>query len=72
MNLTQTNENLYGSLRTQLSSNKIIKESAVLIEGLESQQMCSQLIDDDFVKKANVNVNNKKDAQSIDKQVYVD
>ena len=72
LNLTQINENQFGSLRNQIESMKIIKGSQTLIEGLESQQMCQVLIDDDFVKLANANINRTNGAQSLDKQVYID
>lgn len=72
LNLTQTNENMYGSLRTQMATNKIIQGTQKLIEGLESQKMCETLIDDEFVKEANTEINRTNGAQTKEKQVYIE
>lgn len=48
-NVTQTNENAYSRLRKDTSS--IIADSYPLIDGLESQHMCSWLVDEAFVKQ---------------------
>ncbi len=44
----------------------------MLIEGLESQKMCEALIDDEFVKEANMDINRTNGAQTKEKSVYVE
>ncbi len=55
MNLTQNNENAYSALR--LSSTGIISTSKTLINGLETQVMCSFIINEEFVKETNALLN---------------
>lgn len=55
MNLTQDNENSYSGLR--ISTPAIIADSASLITGLESQDMCLWLVDDAYVKDYNLQAN---------------
>lgn len=62
-NLTQSNENSYANLRR--STPGIISGSGSLIDGLESQQMCNWLIDDDYVKEYNNRLDNSTTKQSL-------